>query len=478
MTIWTPDISGHKGPKYRTLADAIAEAVASGELQEGARLPTHRDLAWKLGVTVGTVTRGYALAQARGLIAGEVGRGTYVLPERERSAAPREAVFSFPMAAFDRPGADPEMPSGPIVMNQNFPADPWVNDLLAQAMRRLAIPQRLGAIDGYLPSNGLRRHRVAARDWLRRFGVERDEDSILIVNGCQHGLCVAFLALAKPGDTVLVESLTWPGARQMAEMLGLKVAPVTIDDEGILPGAFEAACREAAPRLLYTVPTLHNPTTSVLPEERRRAIAEIANRHGVHIVEDDVFGYAVENAPPPISSFLPELGVYVTSLSKPVAPILRAGFISAPAALVPRLAAAIRATALMPSPLNMELAAELILSGAADAAAERHRQEAAARQDMAAEILRDAPRLSHPNAAHMWLRLPPLWRGRAFATEAMARGVAVTPGSAFALGENSISEQSIRISVSAEYERGRIRHGLEIIAELLKSAPPESDPVV
>lgn len=478
MTIWTPDITGYNGPKYRALADAIGKAVDSGELPEGARLPTHRDLAWKLSVTVGTITRAYALAQAQGRIAGEVGRGTYVLSEQQRLAMPRDTAFNFPMAAFDRYGVEPGKSSGPIVMNQNFPADPWVNELLAQAMQRLATPERLNAIEGYLPSNGLRRHRIAAQSWLRQFGIERSEDSILIVNGCQHGLSVAFMALAKPGDTILLESLTWPGARQLAEMLGLKVASVMIDDQGIVPDAFEAACRETNPRLLYTVPTLHNPTTSVLPEDRRRAIAEIAMRHGVYIVEDDVFGYVVEDSPPPISNFTPELGLYITSLSKPVAPILRTGFIAAPDALVPALAGAIRATALMPSPLNTELTTDLILSGAAGTAAERQRREAGTRQIMATDILGQVPRLAHPNGTHTWLRLPPLWTGAAFAAEALARGVAVTPGSAFTAGENGSAEQAVRICISAEQDRERIRQGLEILAGLLNSSPPAADPIV
>ena len=479
MTIWTPDISGYEGPKYRALADAIADAVSSGKLSEGERLPTHRDLAWRLGVTVGTVTRAYALAQARGLISGEVGRGTYVLSKHDRSKVPpRMEAFNFPMAPFDRPGSGIENPSGPIVMNQNFSADPWVSELMAQVMQRLADPSRLSALEGYLPSNGLQRHRAAARNWLQGFGIERDEESILIVNGCQHGLSVAFMALARPGDTILLESLTWPGAKQMAEMLGLKVAAVAIDDQGILPDSFEAACRETAPRLLYTVPTLHNPTASVLSEERRRAIARIAGNHGVFIVEDDVFGYVVEDAPPPISNFAPDLGIYVTSLSKPVAPILRAGFISAPAELVPRLAAAVRATALMPSPLNMELAAELILSGAAAVAADRQRQKAAERQKMAADILGAAKRLSHPCGTHIWLALPPLWTGETFAAEALARGVAVTPGNAFAVEENANARQAIRVCIGTESNQERIRDGLEIVAGLLRSVPPAVESIV
>jgi DNA-binding transcriptional MocR family regulator len=479
MTIWTPDISAYDGPKYQALADAIANAITSGELPDGARLPTHRDLAWKLGVTVGTVSRAYALAQTKGHIAGEVGRGTYVKAKQGSPVAQsRDAAFSFPMAIFDRTGPELGKSSGPIMMNQNFPADPWVNELLAQAMQRLATPERLSAIEGYLPSNGLQRHRAAAQSWLRRFGMERGEDSILIVNGCQHGLSIAFMALAKPGDTVLVESLTWPGARQLAEMLGFTVVPVAIDEQGIVPDAFESACREASPRFLYTVPTLHNPTTSVLSEDRRAAIAEIASRHDVYIVEDDVFGYVVKDPPPPISNFAPDLGIYITSLSKPVAPILRTGFIAAPAALVPRLAAAIRATALMPSPLNTELAADLILSGAAEAAVGRQRLEAARRQRMASEILGNTRRLWHPNGTHTWVSLPPLWTGTAFAAEAAARGVSVTPGIAFAAGESESAERAVRICISAEQDRERIRQGLEILAGLLKSTPPAANPII
>ena len=479
MTIWTPDITGRDGPKYRALADAIAEAIETGDLAEGERLPTHRDLAWKLGITVGTVTRAYALGQSEGLIAGEVGRGTYVLAKQDRPATPgSKATFRTPMTAFERPAGESEKPSGPIVMNQNFTAAPWVNEMLADAIQGLADPRRLGGIDGYLPSNGLLRHRLAGRDWLRRFGLERDENSILIVSGCQHGLSVAFLGLAKPGDTVLVESLTWPGARQMAEMRGLKVATVAVDDQGIRPDAFEAACREFSPRLLYTVPTLHNPTTSILPEDRRRAIAEIAIRHGVYILEDDVFGYVADNAPPPISNFAQEMGIYVTSLSKPVAPILRTGFISAPAGLVPRLASAIRATALMTSSLNTEIAADLIQSGAAEESLNRHRASAALRQKMASTILGEASTVAHPNGTHIWLSLPPLWTGETFEAEALARGVAVTPGNIFAVEENTAANGAIRLCIGAESDPERIREGLEVIAALLSSGPSAAEPIV
>lgn len=477
MTIWLPDLSTRTGPKYRVLADAIGDAVTSGELPLEERLPTHRDLAWRLGVTVGTVSRAYALAQAEGWIAGEVGRGTYVRAERGKSVIPREAPAGMPMSL---PQGGSEMSGkGPIRMNLSFQSNPAATAVLANAIRQLASPEKLSRIAGYLPFNGLPRHRAAGLAWLRQFGVERDEDSILIVNGCQHGLTVAFMALARPGDTILMESLTWPGARQLAAFLDLRIVPVAIDQHGILPDSLEAACRASNPRFLYTVPTVHNPTTAVMPEDRRREIARITGEHGVYIVEDGAFGFSVEDAPPPFASLAPTLALYVTSLSKPVAPMLRAGYISAPPELVPSLAAAIRATTMMPVALVTELATDLIESGEAADAAGRQRREATARQHMTAEILGNAARQTHPSATHFWLTLPDGWTPAAFTAEALARGVAITAGDAFAaVPGGADGQQSVRVCLGAESDRGRIGEGLRTLSSLLAERPPADESII
>lgn len=474
MTIWLPDLSPYTGPKYRALADAIGNAVTSGDLPAGERLPTHRDLAWRLGVTVGTVSRAYALAQSKGWIGGEVGRGTYV--RTEHGFPGQEGADS---AVADHFGLDRDAGRGPIRMNQSFSSSRDVNEMLAAAMRRLATPERLATIGGYLPSNGLARHRKAGLKWLRQFGIERDEETVLVVNGCQHGLAVSFLALTEPGDTILVEALSWPGSILLAKQLGRRILPVAIDEHGILPDAFEAACRETNPRLLYTIPTIHNPTTTVMPEDRRRAIAKIAGAHDVHIIEDDVFGFLVEDSPPPIARFAPEFAVYVTGLSKPVAPALRTGYVCAPPNVVSRIAAAIRTTTLMSPGLGAELAADLIESGEAADTAGRHRREAAARQRMAAEILGYTPRRTHPNATHLWLELPEGWTAAAFAAQAMARGVAITAGDAFtAMQGDMAGQRSVRVCLGAESNRRRIADGLKILSLLLAGPPPADESVI
>lgn len=364
MTIWTPSLAGRAGPLYHALADAIAEAIIDGTLPPGTRLPTHRDLAYHLGINIGTVTRAYALARDRGLVDGEVGRGTFVRAEGVAKAAaaspsftdlalagPAFANLHATVACFAELSATPPPPVGApgshsldriyhaddggddrLDLSLNYPYAPAQGAALEAGLRRCLDRVTLDAIARYQPPNGMRAHRDAGIAWLHSLGVEVEVDDLLLVAGCQSGFSIATMALARPGETVVHEALTWPGMRAAAVPLGLKLQPLAMDEQGLLPESFEAACREHRPRLLYTMPTLHNPTAIVMPESRRRAIAEIARRHGVFIIEDDVYGFLLDERPPPLRAFAPEITLYITSLSKSVAAGLRVGYVAAPRA--------------------------------------------------------------------------------------------------------------------------------------------------
>ncbi len=314
--------------------------------------------------------------------------------------------------------------------------------------------------------------------WLRRLGLEADADDVLVVPGCQGGLSIAFLALCRPGDTILHEALTWPGLHATAASSGVRTIGLPIDAHGLVPDTFEAACREYRPKLLYTMPTLHNPTAIVMPEERRRAIAAIARRHSVVVIEDDVYGFLLD-APPPLCTFLPEAGIYVTSLSKAVAPGLRIGWLAAPSALVPRLAAAVRTSMLMTSSVAAELAARTVASGAAAHAVEAQRTEARARQALAAERLKGLDFRSDDRAFHGWLRVPTPWRRDDFVAALRARGVVVTPGSAFA-GSALAAEADthVRLCLCAVADQSRLAMALNIVAEVARGGSPSRLPEV
>jgi len=243
-----------------------------------------------------------------------------------------------------------------------------------------------------------------------------------------------------------------------------------MDEDGLRPDAFEAACRTGVSRVLYSMPTLHNPTTSIQPESRRRELADVARAYDVSLVEDDTYGFLPSASPPPLSSFAPERSYYVTSASKSIAPGLRIGFLRAPAGEVDRLAATIWSLTWMASPFSAELAALWIEDGTAETFAGWQRQETSARQRIALRRLAGHRIASHPESTHIWLHLPEPWRGEDFVEQARLRGVAVTPAEAFVAGR-SPSPHAVRICLCAPPTREELDRGLEILSRILEDSP-------
>lgn len=487
--MWEPNLSARQGPVYLAIADALAEDVAAGRLAPGERLPTHRDLAYRLGVTVGTITRAYQEADRRGLTGGEVGRGTFV-----RTPAPSAAgdtVTRLPEPAPGTPGT-PEVnpldllyhPSLSTVetrldLSLNYPYAAAQGLALDAGLRRMTDGAMLQAIARYQAPNGMTEHRRAAADWLAYLGVDARIDDILLVPGCQSAFAVVTTALTRPGDVVLHEELTWPGMKAVVGALGLRARAVEMDEHGLRPDALDAACREHRPRLLYVMPTLHNPTAIVMPEERRRQIAAVALQHELFVIEDDVYGFLLDERPPPLRTFAPDLAIYVTSLSKAVAAGLRVGFICAPAGLAGTLAMSIRANLLMTSSVATQIATEIIRSGAAEEAAVAQRREARARQHMAAQLLSGLNFRTHPQAFHGWLEVPRPWRRDAFIDHLLQRDVVVTPGDAFA-GDPPAREAAnhVRLCLCAIAEHERLATALAIVAHAARGAPISPMPVI
>ncbi len=454
MTSWTPDVSKRAGPAYRAIADALATDVVEGRLKEGDRLPTHRALAGALGVTVGTISRAYGEAVRRGLLSGEVGRGTFV---RRRDGDDAFAAIH----ADKGPGV--------VDLSLNYPVGILEERELAAALAALSRRRGLAGLVEYQPHAGLPQHREAGAAWMRRTGLTAPTERVVVCCGAQHAMAVAFASLARPGDVVLAERLTYPGMRALAGLLGLKLRGLAMDAQGILPEAFEAACRGGA-RLLYTIPTLQNPTASLMPEARRRRIARIARAHDVLIVEDDIYGLLPEARPLPLAALAPDHTVYVQSLSKTLAPGLRIAYVLAPRRLLERVVAGLRSTTWMASPLLAEIAARWIQDGTGEALLRRRRQETARRQRLAVTVLGRARLSTHPASYHLWLELPEPWRSAAFVASARRRGVAVTPAEVFVVGEGE-PPRGVRVCLGAARSREQVEAGLRILASMLESAP-------
>lgn len=452
MTNWLPDLETRHSARYLAIADALEEDVAAGRLAPGTRLPTHRDLAWRLGVTVGTVSRAYAEAERRGLVSGEVGRGTYV---RDRDA--RQPFFG---PREDAPGSliDLSMSVAPAGLNDAF---------LAKTLAEMARDPAVGELAAYRSAEGLPRHRAAGAAWIARRGLEVDPDLVAVTSGGNHGILVALAATTQPGEKLLVEPLSYPIIQPIAQMMGRRLEAVAADADGLCPDALDAACRSGEARALYCSPTMHNPTNAIMPEARRAALAEVANAHRLSVIEDEIYAHMVPDAPRPLVSRMPANGYYLVSVSKPLgAAGLRVGYLVGPRETREAVLGAIRASVMMASPLTAEVVTHWIEDGTADRLLAQMRREIAARRRLALDILGRWQPICPEGALHVWLPLPSERNAEEVAGEAQRRGVIVVPGAVFAR-DSGTPPNCIRIGLGKPRERAQLETALNILAQVL-----------
>ena len=446
MTIWVPDLSASSQPTYLAIVESIGDAIRTGQLRPGDPLPTHRLLADLLGVNVSTVTRAYQEAARRRLVGGEVGRGTFVL-----GVASEAALF----ALQHRPEG------GVIDLSLNMPPVSVRDTDLA------AFTEHLGPVEAarllHYPSPGEALvHRQAATGWLKRRGVEADPAGIVICAGAQHAMDTA-LSLFRELDEVACEALVYPGLKAAARHWQRRLHPVAMDEEGMLPAAFETACHGGI-RLAVVSPTLHNPTTATMGLARRRRIVEIARKWNVILVEEDVYGLLQENAPPPLVALAPERVLYLTGLSKTVAPGLRIGYLLFPPGLRDRVRDAEHHTTWYVSALTMALATQWLQNGTAWRRLTMQRRELAVRYRLCQKHLQGLEWRGESHCPHVWLTSPP-GGSSAFAKRALEAGVVVVPSSVLAAGR-LCSEDGVRISVGSAADRHTLAEGLSRLTGL------------
>jgi len=484
---WRPASLDDGMPKYKAIAAAISDDLTQGRLMPGDRMPTHRDLAWDLGVTVGTVSRAYAEAEQRGLIGGEVGRGTYVkaqhgsMAEPSLADSPADMGWHGPVVELRSTDEDIDaiskhpthaVETGAIRLNHDFPPPGLETMEVSKILQKIAVSPVLADGLSYQPHAGMEHHRTAIATWLERRGLNASADRVVMTSGAHNGVLATLTSLTRPGDKVATEEVCYPGIKAIAQMLGIELVPLTLDDEGIIPDAFRDACRKTKIKALYCVPTFQNPTTVTMSVDRRREIASIADEFGTAIVEDDVYGLLLDGGPPALASYSPENGYYVSSISKALAPGLRIGFVHTPSSRSLRVSAAIRSSSWMASPLCAEIAYELITSGAAERVMESHRREAVKRYEIFADVFDGYEFNSQPLALRAWLTVPDPWHTDEFVREAEQRGVILPPSRAFSIGR-ARTANAVRVSFGPPRNRNRLAQGLNTLKDILEGSIPE-----
>ncbi|WP_420128227.1 PLP-dependent aminotransferase family protein [Longimicrobium sp.] len=451
---WLPSIGDAPAPLYAAIVDALARDIGGGLLTPGQRLPTHRELAKALGTSVGTVTRAYLEAERRGLIQSRVGRGTFIRDYTDWDS------YS-PMV--DRRRID----LGPMAVPA-VPGDPG-HGALATALARLSARADLVALSGYQEHGGTVEQREAGVRWLALSGVSAPVGEVSVCAGAQHATSV-LLGMLASGAGVLVEELSYSGVLNAAKQLRLPTHPVAMDGEGLVPEALGDAAVRSGAKVLYCTPTHHNPTGIVTPLRRREAIVRVCRDHDLTIIENSALSPLAATPPPPLAALAPERTCYIASLSKATVPALRVGYIRSPPALAERVDLAIGGSIWSMSPLLAEIATTWIEEGTAEALLDARRAEAAARQAIAAEVLRAHGAAEGGESYFLWLPLPDDRSALEVVEEAASRHVLIGPAHTFAVRPGN-APNAVRLSLGAPRSREELVQGLRILSEILDEDP-------
>jgi DNA-binding transcriptional MocR family regulator len=453
MFDWTPDLSGLDKPRYLAIADAIEADIHNGRLSPSDRLPPQRKLARRLDIDFTTVARGYVEAQRRGLIESRVGHGTFVRAWAKRRHGPVTR--------------HPEI----VDLSMNLPPEPDDPELLDRMQDGLeALGRGLVYLMRYQGFGGVQADKDAASSWLSRRALVPPQDRLFISPGAHPALLGILGILAKAGDVVLSESLTYPGARSIAAQLGLRLVGLPMDDDGVDADAFADACKRLSPRALYLNPTLLNPTTHTISEPRRIAIVAIARRFGVPIVEDDPYGFLPINGPPPFGALAPDLTWHVAGLAKCLGAGLRVAYVVVPDVRSGWLfASSVRTATVMASPLTIALATRWIADGTADALLATVRKESIERQRLAAATLPAGGFRANPVGFHLWVSLPESWTRSAFVGHMRSTGIGVVASDAFTT--EGVPPEAVRVCLGGPADRSAVGGALEFMAHALTESP-------
>jgi DNA-binding transcriptional MocR family regulator len=476
-------------PLYRQICQGLREAILSGELAEGVRLPTERALASELSVNRTTVMNAYNELASEGLIEGHVGRGTLVrrnnysyasdeydehemaswllgLPAGEREAlGPDARLLSELASSSDRKEIISFAPGNPAP--NLLPAE-MLNAIFADSL----LAARQAAL-GYCPVEGLLslRRNIAAH--MRRRGVAVNAPQILILSGSTQGIGLVGRFLLNPGDEVVVEVPTYLGAIQAFRALNARVIGVPTDGDGMRIDLLESILARRRPRLIYTLPTFQNPMGAVMSQQRRRRLLLLAKRYQTPILEDDPYGevYFEGNPPQPLKA-LDTHGqvIYLSTFSKTLAPGLRVAWLVAPELMIERLTLHKQVFDLNTNAIGQWVVSEIMQRDLLGDHLEHIRTAYRYKRDLALQAIAscwpEEVRVNHPSGGfHLWCRLPGEARARTLLREAANEDVAFTIGEPFHVDGGG--QQHFRLSYAFPDEE-HIEEGIQRISNAMK----------
>lgn len=457
MTIWPPKKSELTRPVYRSLANALLRAIENGDFTIGDRLPTHRDLAYDLDISIQTVSRAYVELIRVGAIAGEVGRGSYVLGSQSDTK-----TSHFYLPADQRNKLIDFSILKPVCEQIHI-------DAMRAALCNLSDNLPADVVLSFRPTATRHPYLEQAKNWLQICGLDTAANSILLTNGSTASMTVALMTAARPGDHIVTEDFGHHTLRPLTGYLGLKLSGCATDEEGLVPEELERFCLAHHPNALYTMPDGLNPKARIMGLSRRKDIAELARKYDFTIIENDAWGPIQPDRLPPIASLAPDRVLYFTGLSKCIMPGLRTGYLVMPESLAAAARNRHLVTNWMATAMSVEIATRWIADGTAVKLLEWQKTALATRNSLVARHFSNVDYLASPHGMHIWLPLPQYWGEEAFVAQLRENGVAVGPGSAFAVDAGKVAN-AVRICLGPTSQEELV-NGLSVVRSLLMRQP-------
>ena len=415
--------------EYLKLADTVAAEIANGAFKPGDRLPPQRTFAYQRGIAVSTASRVYTELLRRGLVIGEVGRGTFVSGETRRGVAM------------------PIEPRGArIDLEVNYPLLPTQSAMIARSLEGLERPEVLDVALRHSTSIGTQAARTVSAEFLARDDWSPSADQLVFTANGRQCIAAALAAVVPSGGRCGVEALTYPFIKDIAARLGVTLVPLAMDENGVRPDAVQKAHRDAHLSALYIQPTIQNPLGMTMPPARRTDLLRVIEKLGLTVIEDTVYGFLDEETP--LAALAPDSCIVLDSLSKKVAPGLALGFIVSPTRLRERIMAAVRSGGWTASGFAFAAGQRLMADGTVAELSRLKRIDAARRQQMAAKHLAGFEVQANPKSYHLWLTLPPHWRSQTFVAAAARRDIALTPSTTFAVTPGH-APNAVRLALGA-----------------------------
>jgi DNA-binding transcriptional MocR family regulator len=473
MTSWMPDIKRTGAPIYIEIADAMAHDIDSGMLKSGEKLPPQRNLAFDIGVTIGTIGRAYALARQRGLVTGEVGRGTYVRSETS-SIAP--SITHLPGYARTESDAVPDGTNpvpGKLRLDSTSAPEVGQSSIITRHVAQIMASYPDKATD-YIRS--LKPEwQQAGQAWLATGGWQPELSSIVPTLGVHAGMMAAIAALSSPGDRIAFESVTYASLARATSLIGRRPISVPINEDGLDVDQFEHICANQHPKIVVVIPTIQNPTTAIMPQDTREKLAAVARKHNVWIIEDNIYGACIEDTTAPIAANAPDITFHLGGLSKLVAAGIRAGWVSCPKGFAGSLPIAHKMmTGGMPFMLA-ETAARIVLSGEANTISRAVRRENEARLEIVKQVMDGTDFRYHRQAAFIWLKLPDPWRASLFVSSARDLDILIDGDDEFQFSQDQTTLHRVRIAFSTPPTHEVLHDALLRLRRLMDAGPSGYD---